>query len=145
MLENPRFNDLPWAPDETPPDDIIVDASGLLWRLAPRAIWAIYHSHLQLFSVELHSNRGLKAICSVMPYLRALVEGSSLPNLSTLMSDRLLQISTLIYRASSVAENLIQLKEFTFDQYWKFVWDMELYDYTIYGTLGHVFELLCKT
>lgn len=129
LLENPRFNDLPWVPDEIPPDDIIVDASRLIWRLAPRAIWAIYHSHLQLFSVELHSSRGLKAFCNVMPYLTALVDSSSLPNLSTLMSDRLLQILTL-YRASSVVENLIQLKGFTFDQYWKFVWDMGLYDYT---------------
>lgn len=116
-----------------------MDASGLIWRLAPRAIWAICHSHLQLFSVELHSSRGLKAFCSVMPYLTALVDSSSFPNLSTLMSDRLLQISTL-YRASSVAEDLIQLKGFTFDQYWRFVRDMGLYEYT---TARWVMSLSC--
>lgn len=129
LLSNPRFSHLPWSSGEPIPHEMEDDAVlGVVWKLAPRVTWAIYHSHVSLLSLELRSRYGIKAMCSVIPYLTSFQGTTHPPRFSLTMCERLLRIST-VFKASSLTDWLLQMCGYTLDEYIALARNMGLNDY----------------
>ncbi|GAW26417.1 putative ankyrin repeat-containing domain [Rosellinia necatrix] len=120
LLNNPRFAEPPWSPNDHPPDDIVYDIHDeeleYMWRLSHRATWSIFYSRLPLLSTELRGRHGIKAFCSIMPYLTSLQSVNSNPKFSPEMGELLLRVATM-FRASLVTDWLLRIRRWTMDDY----------------------------
>lgn len=111
LLQNPKFDGLVWGPNETHPDKLLVDGqSGNTWTLPPRVTWAISHSHLPLLLLELRSRRGLKALCSIIPYIRVLVKAGDMLKVDQTMALKLFEVA-VVAEADDVANLLLRIHQ----------------------------------
>lgn len=96
LLQNSKFDGLTWGPNEIHPDKLLVDGqSGNIWTLPPRVTWAISHSHLPLLLLELRIRRGLKAFCSIIPYIRVLVRAGDRLKVDGSMALKLFEVAVV--------------------------------------------------
>lgn len=106
LLQHSKFDGLVWGPNKIDPDKLLVgEKSGTVWTLAPRVTWAISHSHLSLLMLELRSKKGLKAFCSIIPYIRVLVRAGDRFKVDAPMALKLFNIA-VVGEADDIA-NLI--------------------------------------
>ncbi|KAF2971321.1 hypothetical protein GQX73_g2286 [Xylaria multiplex] len=121
LLNNPRFAEPAWSLNDNPPDDIVYDVhddeSEFMWRLSRRVTWSIFYSHLPLLSTELRGRHGIKAFCSIMPYLTNLQSINANPKFSREMGELLLRVATM-FRAGLVTDWLLRIRRCTMDNYY---------------------------
>lgn len=115
LLHNSKFDGLVWGPNRTHPDKLLVDEkSGNIWKLAPRVTWAISHSHLPLLLFELRSKRGLKALCSIIPYVRALVRAGDRFEVDAAMALKLFKVA-VVGAADDIANLILRTHRASYD------------------------------
>lgn len=129
LLHHPRFSNLPWTRDEESSNASTVDQeSGTVLRIPPRIRWAMLHSHSLLFSMELRGRSGIKALCSVVPYLKSLMETNILLKLGSGLCDKLLLITTF-FRVAQPTDWLIKMHNCSFERYLQLLKDVDGWGY----------------
>lgn len=113
LLQNPQFDGLVWSPNDIHPDKLVVDEqSGNIWTLPTSVTWAISHSHLPLLLLELRGRRGLKAFCSIIPYIQVLVRSGDRLKVDGTMALKLFEVA-VVAKADDAANLLLQSHQTT--------------------------------
>lgn len=116
LLQHSKFDGLVWGPNKIHPDKLLVDEqSGNIWTLAPRVTWAISHSHLPLLMFELRSRRGLKAFCSIIPYIRILVRAGDSFKFDASMALKLFQVA-VVGKADDIANLILRTDQTSYSR-----------------------------
>lgn len=132
LLSHPRFGKLPWDTNEESSNAFTVDeGSGIIWGLHPQVRWAISHSHLPLFLTEIRSRSGMKALCSVCPYLTGLMHTNPNIKLASHICDKLLLISTF-FQAGEPTDWLLRMHNYSIEQYLMLLRKQENWEYSIF-------------
>lgn len=108
LLQHSKFDGLVCGPNEIHPNKLHFDRQfGNKMAFPPRVTWAITHSHLPLLSFELRSGRGLKAVCSIVPYIRIMLREGGRLEVDRAMAIKLFQVA-VVAEADDIANLLLR-------------------------------------
>ncbi|KAK0656208.1 hypothetical protein B0T16DRAFT_451810 [Cercophora newfieldiana] len=109
VLNNPKFDIVPWDHGQTPDDDMAVDEeTGTVWQVSSTIAWSISHDHMALLSAELKGRRWVRSFGSVMPYLVACCNREHPPVFSSRVATKLLNFAVL-FRSARITEWLLSM------------------------------------